>query len=299
MKVPSTLRWVTTALGLAVFLGHGAQAQTGSVVVNGVTLHYDVAGTGPPLVMIHGWAVNRHYWDDDVARFSPHHTVIRYDRRGYGRSTGDPDLTADAVDLAGLLDSLGFERAAIMGHSQGTTVALTFALRYPERVDALVLVGPGPVTGFPVAPNPGDGSPIPFLAKIARTHGMDSVRAMMSARVVQRFGDDPSGLGRRALSMVASYRGGDIVDPPEPSNLASPPRAEELPTVQAATLIVTGEQEKPFIQVVARVMAYKIPGATWVVIPGGGHTVNWFQPDLFAGRVLEFLDAATGATSED
>jgi pimeloyl-ACP methyl ester carboxylesterase len=116
--------------------------------VNGVTLQYEIEGSGKPLVLIHGWAVHRGFWDGDVGRFAPHYMVIRYDRRGFGASSGKPDLTADPADLKALLETLGHRRATIMGHSQGAAVALTFAVRYPEMVDALILYGAGPPAGF-------------------------------------------------------------------------------------------------------------------------------------------------------
>jgi pimeloyl-ACP methyl ester carboxylesterase len=116
--------------------------------VNGVTLQYEIEGSGKPLVLIHGWAVHRGFWDGDEGRFAPHYTVIRYDRRGFGASSGKPDLTADPADLKALLETLGHRRATIMGHSQGAAVALTFAVRYPEMVDALILYGAGPPAGF-------------------------------------------------------------------------------------------------------------------------------------------------------
>ncbi len=124
------------------------QAQAAEVHVNGVTLQYEIEGSGKPLVLIHGWAVHRGFWDGDVGRFAPHYMVIRYDRRGFGASSGKPDLTADPADLKALLETLGHRRATIMGHSQGAAVALTFAVRYPEMVDALILYGAGPPAGF-------------------------------------------------------------------------------------------------------------------------------------------------------
>ena len=77
--------------------------------------------------------------------------VIRYDRRGFGESSGKPDFTADPADLKALLETLGHPRAHILGHSQGGGVALTFAVRYPEMVEGLILFGTGPPAGFGLA----------------------------------------------------------------------------------------------------------------------------------------------------
>ncbi len=142
------------ALSGLLFLGalpispQALQGEAVSVQVNDVSLVYEIEGSGKPLVLIHGWAVHRGFWDGDVERFASRYTVIRYDRRGFGESSGKPDITADPADLEALLEMLGYPRVRIMGHSQGAIVALTFAVRYPEMVDALILFGAVPPDGF-------------------------------------------------------------------------------------------------------------------------------------------------------
>jgi 3-oxoadipate enol-lactonase len=90
-------------------------------------------------VFIHGWTQNTSIWDDQVPVFAPKYRVIRYDVRGFGRSTGHADQTANASDLAALLDSLHVQSATLAGLSMGSGIALNFAVNYPQRVRALVL----------------------------------------------------------------------------------------------------------------------------------------------------------------
>ncbi len=115
-------------------------------LVNGIQLHYQQFGEGPPLVMIHGITGNLAIWHlEIVPALMNQYRITTYDLRGHGYSDVPPTgyTTADhAADLKHLLDTLGIERAHVMGHSFGADVALHFAIMFPERVDRLVLVEP-------------------------------------------------------------------------------------------------------------------------------------------------------------
>lgn len=113
--------------------------------VDGVGLCYDDVGRrdGVPLVFIHGWTADRHRWDDQLAHFAGRYRVIRLDLPGHGSS----DLTAEpytigelARNVRALLDRLGVDRFVAVGHSMGGMIALTLALKHPERVERLVVV---------------------------------------------------------------------------------------------------------------------------------------------------------------
>ncbi|NNG16805.1 MAG: alpha/beta hydrolase, partial [Gemmatimonadales bacterium] len=239
----------------------------------------------------HGWAVNHHYWDGDIEALADHYTVIRYDRRGFGDAGGKPDPTADAADLAGLLEHLGHTRAHVMGHSQGASVALTFAVRYPQMVRGLVLFGPGPaLADFPLPPSE-KAPPIPQWIALGTEHGVDSIRAAVARWATESFGDVPPSRDamERLWHLLRTYSGADLLDPAPPLNLAPIPRVDELLSVTAPTLVIRGDQEMAMIRLVAEVLAYGIPGAQNAVVAGGGHTVNWSEPERFAAEVLRFL----------
>ncbi len=262
--------------------------QAGTVEVNGVSLRYEIEGSGRPLVLIHGWAVNRGFWDGEVGSFAPHYTVVRYDRRGFGESSGKPDITADPADLKALLQALGHSRAHIMGHSGGTAVALTFAVRYPEMVDALILFGPVAPAGFGLPWDGEDAGSFAEWSEIARTYGIDSLRAVIGAWAAEQFGGSPD-VAERGRALLESYTGLDLIDPAPPSNLVEPARIDELRAVRAPTLVILGQQEMPYVQIGADVLTYGITGAKKVVISGGGHVVNWNEPERFVAEILRFL----------
>jgi pimeloyl-ACP methyl ester carboxylesterase len=111
--------------------------------INGIRLVYDRRGKGTPLVLLHGYPLDHHLWDEVVPLLQDQFDVILPDLRGFGgSSTVDSFYTMEdiASDIAGLLDFLGIPKAVIVGHSMGGYVALAFARLYPERVTGLGLV---------------------------------------------------------------------------------------------------------------------------------------------------------------
>lgn len=289
-----------TAVGLLILAGlllntpQTLAAQAATADVNGVTLHYEIEGSGKPLILIHGWAVHRGFWDDDVARFAPHYTVIRYDRRGFGASSGKPDPTADAADLSALMQTLGIERAVIMGHSQGANVALTFAVRYPEMVEALILYGPGPIEGFGLPQDGVDAIPFAEWIAVGKAQGIDSMRTAIMRSLGPLFHATPA-IAERGRALLQAYRGQDLLDPGPPANLAQPAHISELRQVQSPTLVVVGEHEMPYGMLLADALTYGITGAQKATIPGGGHAVSWSEPERFAAEILRFLRGAEGS----
>lgn len=113
------------------------------VTVNGIQLAYDRRGQGTPLVLLHGFPLDHHLWDDVVPLLEDTFDMVIPDLRGFGGSTTvEAPYTMDdyAGDIAGLLDQLVIQKAAIVGHSMGGYVALAFARLYPERISGLGLV---------------------------------------------------------------------------------------------------------------------------------------------------------------
>lgn len=111
--------------------------------VNDIELAYTRRGKGNPLVLLHGYPLDHHLWDEIVPLLEDTFDLIIPDLRGFGESTTvDAPYTMEdyAADIAGLLDQLGIQKAAIVGHSMGGYVALAFARLYPERVSGLGLV---------------------------------------------------------------------------------------------------------------------------------------------------------------
>ena len=111
--------------------------------INGIELAYIRHGKGTPLVLLHGYPLDHHLWDDVIPLLKDTFDLIIPDLRGFGESTTvNTAYTMDdlALDIAGLLDHLGIKKSAVVGHSMGGYVALAFARLYPKRVSGLGLV---------------------------------------------------------------------------------------------------------------------------------------------------------------
>ena len=112
-------------------------------VVNGVRLHYLVAGKGNPVILLHGYAQNSHMWRPLLTDLAKTRLVIAPDLRGFGQSakpSGGYDKKTMAQDIHGLATQLGFKRATIVGHDIGLMVAYAYAAQYPSEVDRIVLM---------------------------------------------------------------------------------------------------------------------------------------------------------------
>jgi pimeloyl-ACP methyl ester carboxylesterase len=111
--------------------------------VNGVRLHYLVAGKGEPVILLHGYAQNSHMWRPLIPELAKTHTVIAPDLRGFGQSSkpsGGYYKKTMAQDIHALAASLGFKHATVVGHDIGLMVAYAYAAQYPTEVDRIVLM---------------------------------------------------------------------------------------------------------------------------------------------------------------
>ena len=148
--VPRTLRaiasitWMALSVALISSSASFAQApQSKFADVNGVKLHYLVAGKGDPVVLLHGFAETSHMWRPLIAKLSDKHTVIAPDLRGFGQSStpeGGYTKKAMAQDIHALVKSLKYDRIRLVGHDIGLMVAYAYAAQYPSEVDRIVLM---------------------------------------------------------------------------------------------------------------------------------------------------------------
>jgi len=153
-----------------------AAHKSGFVTANGIRLHYlDWGGSGPVLILIHGYGDNPHVFDDFAPAFTDHFRVIAYARRGHGESdsSGPYDGAMLTEDLRGLMDALGVKKAHLAGWSMGGDEITTMAGTHPERVDRIVYLDAGYdwadsafVTGFKCLPPIYMNPPVSIMASL-------------------------------------------------------------------------------------------------------------------------------------
>src|SRR5258707_8682253 len=149
-RVSGTFRAVVSVLSMALSVAlipsnpvFAQSPQSKFADVNGVKLHYLVAGKGDPVVLLHGFAETSHMWLPLIAKLADTHTVIAPDLRGFGESSAPEDgytKKAMAQDIRALSKSLGYDHIRLVGHDIGLMVAYAYAAQYPDEVDRLVLM---------------------------------------------------------------------------------------------------------------------------------------------------------------
>lgn len=260
--------------------------QQGFAELNGTRLYYEVAGTGAPVALIHGFSLDTRMWDDQFGPFAEQYRVIRYDARGFGRSAsvGDAPYT-HAADLAALLDHLAIPRAAIIGLSMGGGIAVNFALAYPTMTSALIPVD-ATIGGH--AWSEGWNARWQSLVQTARTISTHAANERWLAHPLFAPANERSAVAARLRRMVGGYSGWHWANR-DPQRGLDPPATERLREITAPTFVLLGERDLPDFHTIAETLAQRIPGARKVVLPGVGHMANMEAPERFNREVLGFL----------
>ena len=118
---------------------------TGYAPINGAKLYYETAGGGTPFLMIHAGVADHRQWNNEFSYFAGSFRTVRYDQRRFGRSEPVAGEFSYLGDLAAIIDFLELAKPLVLlGCSMGGGLAIDYALAYPDRVAALILVGSGP-----------------------------------------------------------------------------------------------------------------------------------------------------------
>jgi pimeloyl-ACP methyl ester carboxylesterase len=257
-------------------------------VGGGDTVFCEVTGQGPALVLTHDAIVHRESWDAQFESLSRSHRVVRWDRRGYGRSDRPSAPYASDDDLARVVASVTDPPAVLIGSSNGGLLSIQCALEHPELVAALVLAGPI-VTGLsftghftsrggrraeadlPVADEIEYWSSTdPWFTAPVTTGARDRLRALLMANPHNL---QPKEHLERAFESDTLPRLGQIAVP---------------------TLIITGEHDIADVHAHSGAIEAGIPGARRLVLPGSGHLPHLEMPGRFNAAVHGFLAAHPG-----
>jgi pimeloyl-ACP methyl ester carboxylesterase len=269
-----------------------------TVMVDGQRIAYLDAGSGPPVVLLHGFGGAIWQWEYQQAALSASHRVITLDLLGSGWSD-KPDIDYTPAQVLeffrGFMDALGVQRASLVGNSMGAGVAIGMALTYPERVDRLVLI-----TGLPDRVREKLTSPLIRRAVETRAPvwvaafgnwlaGRSLTRAvlremvhdteLLTPAVVERSYRNRKrpGLVRPLLAMARNLP------------LWEEGFARRLGEIRHPTLIVWGAEDRVFQPQVGREMQASIPGSSFALIPETGHIPQWERPSVVNPILLEFL----------
>jgi pimeloyl-ACP methyl ester carboxylesterase len=265
----------------------------GRVRVDGAELYYEGGGEGPTLVLFNDGLLDRRVWDDQFVVFARLFRTIRYDRRGYGRSSAPDRPFSEVSDLHRLLRHLGTDEAYLLGMSNGGKVALEFALEHPAMVAALVLVGPS-LGGY--SPSEEKRHRVSESLSFARERGVEAG--------VEAWMEDPfyppakeRSAARERVRRIARENLPRLLSAPGLREDPDPPTVESLSRIVAPALILVGERDDRDNREIASILASRLPRVDKKVIAGCGHLVNLERPEEFYRVVADFLDER-GRSSE-
>jgi pimeloyl-ACP methyl ester carboxylesterase len=264
--------------------------ESGFVETNGQKLYYEIHGHGYPLLLIQGLSGDADGWTGtQVPAFQEHFKTIVFDNRDVSRSSyAESQYTiADmADDTAGLMEALGIEKAHVLGASMGGMIAQELALRYPEKVDKLLLSCTTSqmaryVVSFAdpwewIVHHDPNGEMLPkYIISMVMTpafqQNAEAVEGMIQLMLSNPNPQKPEGFSRQAKALVTF----DAED--------------RVGRIKAPTLVMVGDQDFLYPPVVAKALAEAIPGAKLQIVGGGGHCFCWEIPNKFNQVVLDFL----------
>lgn len=273
--------------------------QSRSVTVDGLNIHYEEAGVGPALIFVHGGGPGSSglsNFSRNIDAFADRYRVIAIDLPGYGQSTKlrvtEPLFAFYARIMAGFIDALGLGKAHLVGNSLGGAASLKTALAYPDKVDRLVLMGPG--GGYSLfEKQPSDG--IKALLTFYEPPGpsLERLRQFLNYLVY-----DPSSVSDALLE----ERLARATDPetaefmplrlgPNMAPLGEDLWRERLDRLPHETLIIWGREDRvnPLDQ--SLILMRQIPRARLLVMPQCGHWAQWEKAEEFNRSLAAFLES--------
>lgn len=280
--------------------------RSGIAPINNADLYYEVAGAGDPIVLVHAGIADSRMWDEQFAPLVDDHLVLRYDLRGFGRSSFPGGPFSYVADLAALLDHLDIGKGTVVGASFGGQVALEFALQHRERVTSLVLVDSA-IQGW-------EWSEEVERFGAAEDDALEGGRTDEAVELnVKMWVDGPArkesevdaGIRERVRIMQhAAFEKQMQAEaqspPPGPPEWLDPPAISRLGEIRAPTLVVVGDQDVPdFLHISAR-LTDDIETTTRAVIEGAAHLPSLERPEVFMGALRSFLSgSSTSAAKQD
>ena len=245
--------------------------------IDDVKIHYQARGSGASIVLLHDGLFSSTIWDNQFEELARNYRVIRYDRRGFGKSGISKSSFQDHEDLKRLLSHLKIERVTLVGSSAGGAVALDFALAYPDAVERIVLIGTT-VSGYKFSDA--------FNQRLQKNN-MPFIQRQDIDATAQCWFDDPylaPTLQKRPDSeSIKRYFAKELHHIPSlvialKSRRPPEPAVERLASIKAPVLILTGKKDFPDLHTIADLIEAKVSTAQKKTIGGVGHLIGWKAP---------------------
>jgi pimeloyl-ACP methyl ester carboxylesterase len=268
--------------------------------INHVNLYYQRAGSGEPLILVHGSWGDHNNWASVVPLLSQAFQVVTFDRRGHSQSEtapGQGSFAEDADDLGALIEQLGLAPAHVVGNSGGAAIALRLAGTRPELFRTLVVHEP-PLVGL--LEGRSDLQPM-----------LEGFHARIEAVVELLRGGDMEGAARRFVNSVAFGPGAwdGLPEPVQATFIRNAPTfldetndpdgltmdVTSLRTFDKPALATTGTESPPLFRPIVEVVAQALPASTIRTFQGAGHVPHLSHPQQYVEAVRQFCSGAGAA----
>lgn len=259
------------------------------IVSDDADIFYDVAGAGPPVVLLHPFPVNHEFWLPIAKHLSSRHRLIMPDLRGHGDSelgNGPATMEKHASDIAHIMTDAGVDRAPLIGVSIGGYSIFEFWRRFRDRVSGLVLCN---------TKAPADAAD----ARVARLKAADDVlqhgtepffEGMLQKLLAETTRHSRPDLVESALRMMRKMSAEDVAGV-QRGMAERPDSISTLRTINVPVLIITGDEDKMTGLPEAELMKQNIAGSQMKVIAKAGHYSPWEQPEEVGKLLRQFLDS--------
>jgi 3-oxoadipate enol-lactonase len=260
--------------------------------VRGGNLYYETAGEGTPLVFVHAGFLDSRMWDDQFQLFAKGKRVIRYDVRGFGRSSTPSEEYSDAEDLFALLKHLNIENTSILGNSNGGRIALDFASVHPTMVKSLILVSPG-IRGYKTSGLEEDRE-WDELDKRENLQGLATSENRIDDAVnmdLEIWAPAQGATSKSLILEMATANSHIHKNPPYKLQKSPEPTAfTKLNQIRAPTILIVGDRDVKAMQTMTKRLHQLIPGSKLSIIRGADHIANMSRPEEFNAIVSSFLE---------
>lgn len=257
---------------------------------SGSHLRVRVEGSGPALLLIHGWALDLDMWQPQFVTLARDHRVIAFDRCGFGLSSGQPDLGRDAQGAVHLLNILDVDEATVVGMSQGARVALLLAQDHPGRVACVVLDG-APLMGSVEHTDAYEEIPMMHYRRLATGHGLDAFRRQWLQHPFTQLRRHDAANTQLLSRMVERYPARDLLT----DGRSSPD--VRLAEIRMPALVVNGEFDSPARLAAGAMLAQQLPDAQRALVPAAGHLANLDNPAGYNHLLVNFAARHRHATT--
>ena len=278
---------------VSVSVGTWSKNVTGYIPVSGgARLYYEVMGKGTPVILLHGHSLDTRMWDEQYKVFARHHRVVRFDFRGYGRSSAATETFqfTHMRDLLTVMDSLHIQRAHIVGLSMGGFVAADFLGLHPERIITCTMAS-GVMKTYKGPSEPVDSADYAKREReiaAVKAKGVEQMKREWMATLMASGGSRRERMRKPLQRMIDDWSAWQSLHH-EVKNIEAhdAERVFRSRKTLVPTLILYGATDKP--RKPSWMLNY-LPNGRQEVLPDCGHMMNMEQPELFNRTVLKFID---------